>query len=596
MISPSPGTARFAIRASLLVLLVLAAYFPVLSGGFIWDDDSYVTENNTLRTAEGLRYIWAKPGATTQYYPVVHTTFWVEYHLWGLNPAGYHIVNVLLHAIGSILAWRVLAALGVPGAWLAAAIFALHPVHVESAGWITERKNVLSGVFYLSSFLIYLKHRKGGGMALYGVALLCFLLALGAKSVTASLPAAILVGLWWKNGRLAARDVVRLIPFFLCGIAAGLFTAWIERNYLGATGSEWDSTLVERTLIAGRALWFYASKIVWPAELIFFYPRWEIDSNRIDQFIYPAAALLLLVILVITRKRTGRGPLAAVLFFGGSLAPALGYINVYPFRFSFVADHFQYLASIGLIALAAGLLTTAFRRIALPGGAGRIAVGGLLLIFATLTWNRSTVFRDIEVLWRDTIKKNEGAWMAYNNLGSSLIERGEHQEAIALLQKALALKPEYARAHNNLGIALDVTGRKAEAIRHYAKVIEDDPDNVFVRNNLGVALVSLGRIDEGIRQYRSALAIRPHAPQLYTNLGLALQAQGRFEPAVSALEQAVRIVPEDAEAHFRLGLALEGTRNHPAADKQYEETLRLNPGHGGALDGRARISAESLPR
>ena len=228
-----------------LVAATMIAYQPVWHAGFIWDDDDYVINNPTLRSLAGLRQIWCHLAATPQYYPLVHTSFWLEYHLWGLNPPGYHIVNVLLHALAAILLWRLLARLRLPGAWLAAAIFALHPVAVESVAWVTERKNVLAAVFYFAAALAYLRitgeaadggKQIRGSLRWYFLSLALFVAALLSKTVACSLPAAMLLAIWWKRGRIAGRDVWSLLPFFAAGMAMGLMTSWLERIHVGARG------------------------------------------------------------------------------------------------------------------------------------------------------------------------------------------------------------------------------------------------------------------------------------------------------------------------------------------------------------------------
>ncbi|HXV84766.1 MAG TPA: hypothetical protein VEG60_33380, partial [Candidatus Binatia bacterium] len=253
-------------KAAGLVALTLLVYIPAMHAGFIWDDDAYVLNNQTLRSFDGLRQIWFQVGATPQYYPLVFTSYWLEQRLWDLNPTGYHVVNILLHGTCAVLVWRVLKFLEVRGAWIVAAIFALHPVHVESVAWITERKNTLSGVFYLSAALMYFRYALGpnngqGSVKLYVLSLVFYLFALLSKTVTASLPAALLIVLWWKRNRVLWADVRSLIPFFILGIGLGLVTVSMEKYDVGAAGDEWSLSFTERCLIAGRALWFYVAKL-----------------------------------------------------------------------------------------------------------------------------------------------------------------------------------------------------------------------------------------------------------------------------------------------------------------------------------------------
>ena len=355
----------------------------------LWDDDQHVT-SRALRSAEGLRRIWFEIGATQQFYPVVYTAFWLEHRVWGDDTLGYHVVNVVLHACSALLLLLILRRLSIPGAWLAATLFALHPVYVESVAWIAEMKNTLSGAFYLAAMLAYLRFDVSRRWLPYALAAALFVLALLSKTVTATLPAALLVLFWWQRGAIAwRRDVLPLLPFVVAGAAGGLTTAWIERTLLGARGAEFEFSLVERVLIAGRAIWFYLATLAWPSRLIFIYPRWEVSEGVWWQYLFPAGVVALVAAAWLVRKRS-RAPLAVLLLFSGTLFPVLGFFNVYPFRFSFVADHFQYLASAAVIVLfSAAVVTLAGRwhvRPAVATGTAAVVLGSLL---APLTFAQS---------------------------------------------------------------------------------------------------------------------------------------------------------------------------------------------------------------
>ena len=338
-----------------LFVAVFRAYQPAWRAGFIWDDPAHVTRPS-LRSLDGLARIWFEVGATQQYYPLLHSAFWVEHRLFGGTATGYHLVNIALHALNAAMLGLILRRLRVPGAVLAAGIFALHPVMVESVAWVSELKNVLSGFFYFSAALAYLRFDAERSRRAYTLALVLFVLGLLCKTVTATLPGALLVILWWQRGRLSwRRDVLPVVPFFIIGAAAGILTAWVEQGMLKEDGAEYDFSLVERSLIAGRAICFYAGRLLWPANLIFVYPRWVVSQSAWWQYLFPAAVLLVLAALWRWRAQA-RGPLAGALFFTGTLFPALGFVNVFPFIYSFVADHFQYLASLGIIVpFAAGM-------------------------------------------------------------------------------------------------------------------------------------------------------------------------------------------------------------------------------------------------
>ncbi len=525
-----------------MVALVLLAYQQIWRAGFIWDDDFHVTRNLMLRDLRGLWRIWSDPSATPQYYPLVHTSFWLEYQLWGLQPLGYHLDNLIFHGFAAILLWRVLVRLELPGAWLAAALFAVHPVEVESVAWITERKNVLSGLFYLAAALYYLRFlnvrasRPARDRAVwYSIALALFVCALLSKTVACSLPAALLLVLWWKNGRLAWSDARPLLPFFLVGIALGLNTVWLEVHHVGANGAAFSLTWPQRILIAGRAVWFYAAKIFWPANLTFIYPRWHVDARALWQWLFPLAAVALLGALWFQRRRLGRGPLVATLFFIGTLAPALGFLNVFPFRYSFVADHFQYLASIGLIVPAAFLLS-------------RVPIAIAVVIISALgglTWAQAGIYESLETLWRDTLTKNPRSWMVQNSYGGVLFAQGKFDEALRFYQRAEQLEPVNIENSNNMGSVLLALGRPREALPYLRRAEEILPVRAAVHYNLGAALSSIGRTDEALQEYRRTLELDKTYAPAHAGISSILMKQQRLEEALSHLDQAVALEPDD---------------------------------------------------
>lgn len=543
---------------AVIALITLVVYVPAMRGGFIWDDDAYVIENTELRTTGGPARIWFDPRSEPQYYPLVHTTLWVEYQLWGLNSHGYHLTNVVLHIAGALLLWGVLRHLEVPGAFLAAALFAVHPVHVESVGWITERKNVLCGVMYFLCLRAYLRFcplrdRAGsdaGQWRFYGLAFAFFVAALLSKTVTCSLPAVIVVLLWWKRRRLRVAEIAPLIPFFVIGLLLAMITVRLEVEHVGAKGEEWSLTAVQRCLIAGRALWFYAEKLVWPHSLCFNYTRWQVDAAQWWQYLFPAGALAVVAVLWTGRARFGKGPLAAVLMFAGTLLPALGFFSVYPFQYSYVADHFQYLASIGLIVLGVVLADKALRRWrGLPVRVASVLVVG---IFVVLTWRQGRIYADLPTLWNDTPAKNPDSWLANGAMGAYHLKNSGPDEAIPFLERAIELRPSHGGLYSNLGMAYCTTGRPAESIPHLERAAELDPGNANLHNNLGQFLAQQGRIEDAIRHFEEALLLRPNFGDAHFNLGSWLPMVNKLDQAAEHLEKVLELDPVDTQARAML--------------------------------------------
>ncbi len=561
---------------AIISVAVFLVYFPAWNAGFVWDDDAHIT-TTAFRSWYGLWKIWFEVGSVQQYYPLVHTVSWLEYKLFADVPNGYHFVNIGLHALNAVLIALILKRLRIPGAYLASALFALHPVMVESVAWITEIKNTLSGAFYFGAVLAYLRFDESRRRSWYILALGFFVAALLSKTTAASLPGALLVIFWWKKGRLSWKDdVIPLIPFFVLGAVDGLFVAWVEWRFVGARGSDFAYTPIERGLIAGRVIWFYLAKLVWPAELIFIYPKWKISQDVAWQYLYPVAALIGLALLWKIRYRT-RAPLAAALFFIGTLFPVLGFLNVYMFIFSYVADHLQYMASLGLIVfVAAGFEMAAqrwaTRRTLISGGAVM-----LLIVLGALTWRQTRMYRDIETLYLTTLEKNPKCWMAYNNLGVVLLDKGRVAEAIANYEEALRLKPNHAKAHYNLGNALLQAGQPSTAIEHYEKALELQPDLDVVHSNLGNALIQAGRVADAIEHYREALRVTPAEVTAYNNLGNALLQIGKTTEAIECFQQAIKLQPESGPTHNNLGNGFLQVNQVADAVREYHEALRLQP-------------------
>lgn len=587
----APSSRRDLWLGALIILAItIVSYIPVMAeGGFIWDDDSYVTENRYLqRGFDGLRLMWI-PKVTPQYYPVVFTTFWIENQLWGMNPRGYHVVNVLLHACNAILVWLLARRLKIPWPWLIGAVWAVHPVNVESVAWITERKNTLSALFYLLAALAYLRFDDDQANAdaaamgeswkrwlFYGTSLVLFVMALLSKSVTCSLPAALILMMLWQRKPLSIARLAPLAPFFAIGLLLALNTAHIERVHVGAEGVPFDFSIADRFIIASRALLFYPAKLLWPWPLMFIYPRWVIDDAQASQYLWLVACVLIAIIAIVLYARGRRGPALALAFFAGTIFPALGFVNVYPMIFSFVADHFQYLASLGVIALVVGLTASVLKQ-----RQYMVLIACVILpILGGLTWIQSMTYFNAETVWRDTLSKNEAAFMPHNNLATDLLRRSEiaaeqgnmqaaraHvDEADAHLQRAIALRPHYLNALTNLSDVRRLQGRFDEGLVYAQEVLDtllDDPDaQAMIASGkraqstplseaawqVGRLLELLGRREEAIVQYREAVAWNPRSLQAQLELSRLLVLTGREDDAAPVYESLLQLDPTNADA------------------------------------------------
>lgn len=606
-----------------LAVLVAATFAVTLNNGFIWDDDTHITHNAVVLAPHGLaalKLIWGSLGATPQYYPLTHTSFWIEYRLWGTHAAGYHAVSVLLHTISALLLWRILRRLGLRYAWLVALVWGVHPMQVETVAWAAERKNTLSGVFYFAAMLAYLRGvvfegneakptRKptakpwafeGPRMGWLLLTYLFFVLGMLSKTVVATLPAALLVIGWWKRGRVTGRQIAALAPMFVMAFAGGTLTGWMEVHVVGAAGPEWDLTKLQRLGIAARAIWFYAAKLLWPVHYSFIYPRWSVAFG-VAAAGFVICAVLVVVMLLALEGRVGRGPAAAALLFGGTLFPALGFADVYPMRFSFVAEHYAYLASAAGIAL---IVEPAMRWIAARwrGGAARrwsvgpVIVGAIVVtVLMLLSASRCAQFANADTLWRATLDADPNSWMAMTQLGGDAYGRQDYEQAAGFFTEALRQNPDAIEAHLGLADVLDAVDKPSAALAECEKAIVAWPNHLMphwraaklleelnrpegARLELGKMLkidaryeparLELGRIDlaegrplDAEREARAALDRRPASFEAVLLLADALAASGRSEEAIGYYRRLLAADPGDQRVIARLARAgAAGTR------------------------------------
>jgi len=583
---PAPGSEHKnrALYAGMLLIVVITflAYIPALKAGYIWDDDDHFTENELMNDWEGFKNIWSSSSAI--YYPLVLTSFWIMRRLWGLSPLPYHGVNILIHCINAILFWGILRRLKIKGGFFAGLLFALHPVHVESAAWVTELKNTQSGLFYLASFHAFLSFFTKESLSpktrrlLYGVSLILFIMALLSKPSTVMLPAVLFVFIWWKRGRWEKKDIIILAPFFALSLLSSGWTIWEQKYHSGAKGAEWSLGFLERLLVSGRIAWFYLGKIVFPHRLVFIYPRWEVNAGNLLWYIPVLGWALCFLVFWIKRRTWGRDLLFGFGYYMLLLFPVLGFFNIYFMRFSYVGDHFQYLATLGPIALFAFGASLLFERWKQPGKTFEIFFYGIVtIVFAILVWNQSKIYKNEETLWRDTIRKNPKAWIAYNNLGFDLASKERYEEALEYYKKALELKPDFAEVYYNTGIVFAKTDCPTEAVEYFQKALELNPLELKIHSDLGLALSRLGKYEESLKHLEQFLAIDPEDATAWYNKGVVFSQMGRMPDAISCYKKALTLDPKMAVVYNDLGNAYYISGKGELAIRQYQKALQLNP-------------------
>jgi len=575
-LKPFGLSAQVWLLGMVLVGAVVLAYQPAWTAGFIWDDNDYVTNNPLLSAPDGLWRIWFSTASPSQYFPLVYSTFRLEYSLWGLNSTGYHWVNILLHAVNALLVWRLLARLALPGAWFGAALFALHPLQVESVAWITELKNVQSLFFFLLALLSWIEFtERPKPWPWYTLALVFHSLALLSKTTACTLPAALILILWLKHKPVDARRWFQVVPFVLLSLAMGLLTVWWERHHQGTGAVAFPYGPLDRLLIASRALCFYLGKFLWPADLTFSYPLWTIDTAALLAYVWLAGLGLLAGVVFLLRKRFGRGPETAFVWVAAMLSPLLGFIMLYTFKYTFVADHYVYVALLGPVALvAAGVFS--LRRPVL-----RLSLAAVILAAATTaTFRQSHIYKDLETLWRATIARNPASHIGHNNLSVALLAKGQAEDALQHAQQVLALNPpqsDRALAHINQGNALLQLGRIDESIFQLQKAVETQPDLADAHNNLGSAWRRKGELDAAIACFQKAIAIAPAHANAHYNLGNAYFDRGAFDDAVREYQTALASNPNDPDTHTNLASACLHLRRSGEAIAHFQTALQLTP-------------------
>jgi tetratricopeptide (TPR) repeat protein len=583
---------------SLVIALVAAwVYSPCLHGTWLWDDGLEITQNLALRDQGGWWRAWVHPEGM-DYFPLKTSLQWLEWHLWGAQPLGYHLVNLGLHVVSALLVWRLLHELGVRAAFVGGLIFAAHPIAVESVAWISEFKNTVSLPPLLLAAVAYVEFDRGGRLWPWFRSLLWFVAALACKTSTVMFPVVLLLFSWWRRGRLGRRDLRAALPFLAVALGMGAATIWFQSTRsIGIAGT--PESLGARLAQAGWSIAAYARMCVWPVGMA---PVYAPAASSLPPILPWAGIIGALGVFWVKRDGWGRHALLGSGWFLLNLVPVLGIIPMAYFRVAPRADHFAYLPLVGCAGLAAagiGAIQGAWERRSRRAWTGRLAlaVGVAVAVCAMAAEARAYagVFRDEKALWTYAVERNPGAWLGRNNLGKALYQEGRPAEAAEQFRAAIKLQPGSPEAHANLGNCLQAEGLALGARREYASALSLNPRFAGAHYDLGLSLLRSGLFGEAEAQFRSALELDPAHAQARNNLGLALAGQGRLSDALEQYTQALRADPRLPEAHLNLGNALFKLGRMDEAVSHYREALRLDPGYSGAHHNLA-IALESLGR
>jgi Flp pilus assembly protein TadD len=559
--------------------LAFLPYVPSLGGGFLWDDDTSVTASELVRDPGGWWKAWfSPPPSHPDYFPLTTTTFWLEWRLWGDHPAGYRVVNVLLHAAAVLGLRRLALALGVPGAWWAAAWFAVHPVNVESVAWIAERKNVLSLALAMPAFLAFLRWSVSRDPKTWRAALLWFAGALAAKASVVALPVVFLLWRWWHGPKPGWRDLVPLAPFLALSLGFGLLVIQFQHGRaLGETEivlPGWTGRLAG----AATAFWFYLGKALWPVDLATIYPRWDLDPPHPGHLALAALTLGAGVALAFRRSPPARAAAFALGSYALLLAPALGLVKMSFMRHGLVADHFQHAALPALLCGAVSALVWASRR--LPDHWLRLSRGlaatALAVLFA-LTWHRASLHGSHEALWSDAAEKNPASPQPQAMLGALRAQRGETEAAEAHFREALRLGSSDPRVLTNLGLTFVERGHLEEAQPWFEQAVATGTSYAPAHLNLARVRMQRGDTAGGLDGLRDSADRFPNNVALNSAAGAALLLASRPTEAISYLARWELLEPGNPDAKSSLAQALDAAGRPAEAHEKRRQARALGP-------------------
>ncbi|MBF0279364.1 MAG: tetratricopeptide repeat protein [SAR324 cluster bacterium] len=620
----------------ILMLLIVIAYFPVNDAGSIMDDGDFYINDPVMKKTDGWQQIWFRPFENNHvwpYIPMTRFTFWLERQCFGLNLFVTHWLNVAFHLLSALLFWKVLRQLSIQGAWFAAMLFALHPVHVQSVVWIAERKNVVSGVFFLLTIWSFLHFEKEKGKGWYFLTLVLYLCALLSKTATIMLPLVFIICQIWLRISWKKTDLWKFLPFFLLGAGAAYARIWFELNSFGASGEEYARSFLERVLTAAHIPFFYLSKIIFPHPLIFTYPKWEIDDSQLFLYLPVLSVLLGVGVLLWKYRNWGRPLFLGVMAFGVLLFPVLGFFNNAWTRFSFVTDHWVYLPSIPIFVLLAGAFSSVtanlhVRKVLLLKLSSGLFWIGIFILLIILTQNQANLYRNPQILWKTTVARNPDSWIAHAQIGRLYLEEKQYELALQYLNKtfeltnenpfieiynyrgltylglgqydlalkdynkALQMDPEYVNAYLNRGNTHIRLAQNEQALLDFNQAIKLDPKNVGGYFNRGNMYLWQRQYRQALEDYKTVLRLDPSEIKAWINRGTAHLYLQQYEQAIENYNAALKLNPNFLEIFFNRGTVYRYLKQNSKALADYNKTLEINPRHAGALSNRGLIYRE----
>jgi len=579
----------------LLIVIAFAAFFPSLRNGFtLWDDDLYVTDNPVIMTLStaSVRHILS----TFQlgfYHPLTLLSFMAEYHFFRLNPFPYHLTNLILHTLNTILVFLFIVLLCKDrfGAAVTAILFCIHPLHVESVAWIAERKDVLSAFFLLGTLTAYLSYRERSSRSAYILSLVLYLLSFLAKPVGLTAPLLLILCDWLQRRTIDRKSLIDKAPYAVIALVFAA-VAFLAEKKVGAINRTGAVTSIDNLLIGCHALIFYIYKSVFPLGLSAVYPPPErIDGHLTFFFFLAPVGVLILAAAVFLARNRARAAAFGSLFYAVSILPVL---QIVPITWTIAADRYTYLPLIGLFYLAGAGCSWIYARVSRPTRAAVMIIIALAaLSLGSLTRQRCAVWHDSVSLWSDVIRSYPRFALAYMNRGYAFSVRGQFLEAIADYDKAILIDPSDAETLNNRGSAYAAIGARDRAIAEYSASLAIKPANMKALNNRANAYLAAGAYDQAIADYMEALRVEAwhikdikNRAKLYNNLGFAHAMKKEYDQAIACYREALKINPMIDEVHINIGNAMLAIGDLRGSLEEYTAAIKINPRSGKAYHNR----------